>query len=58
MHYLLSDEKYPVVFEYAGQETKTVHIAANNGEAIVNELIYGSVSGLKVGAEKRGAPLL
>ena len=46
--YILNDEKYPVVFEYAGQETATVEIAANNGEAIENELLYGSVSGKKV----------
>ena len=47
-HYILNDEKYPVVFEYAGQETATVEITANNGEAIENELLYGSVSGKKV----------
>lgn len=46
--YILNDEKYPVVFEYAGQDTATVEIAANNGEAIENELLYGSVSGKKV----------
>lgn len=46
--YILNDEKYPVVFEYAGQETAKVEIAANNGEAIENELLYGSVSGKKV----------
>lgn len=45
--YLVSDEKYPVDFEYAGQETAVVHITANEGEAIENELIYGSVSGKK-----------
>lgn len=45
--YLISDQKYPVVFEYAGQETATVHLTANDGEAIGNELIYGSVSGKK-----------
>ena len=43
--YLISDEKYPIDFEYAGQETAVVHITANEGEAIENELIYGSVSG-------------
>ncbi len=43
--YLISDEKYPVDFEYAGQETAIVNITANEGEAIENELIYGSVSG-------------
>lgn len=47
-HYLLGDTKYPVVFEYAGQDTQVVKITANDGEPIFNELIYGSVSGLKV----------
>ena len=45
--YLLDDTKYPVVFEYAGQDTATVHISANDGNAIENEIIYGSVSGKK-----------
>ena len=45
--YILNGQKYPVVFEYAGQETATVHITANDGEAIENKLIYGSVSGKK-----------
>ena len=45
--YLISDQKYPVTFEYAGQDTATVHITANEGEAIENEIIYGSVSGKK-----------
>ena len=45
-HYILSDEKYPVTFEYAGQDTALVEIKANGGEAIKNELIYGSVKGL------------
>ena len=45
--YLTSDTKYPVNFKYAGQETATVHITANEGNAIENKLIYGSVSGKK-----------
>ena len=45
--YLLDNTKYPVVFEYAGQETATVHISANDGNAIENEIIYGSVNGKK-----------
>ena len=45
--YIISDQKYPVIFEYAGQDTATVHISANEGNAIENELIYGSVSGKK-----------
>lgn len=50
-HYILSDEKYPVTFEYAGQDTALVEIKANGGEAIKNELIYGSVNGLKIDRE-------
>ena len=54
-HYILSDTKYPVTFEYAGQETAKVQLAVNNGEAIENNLIYGSVSGRKV--DENGEPL-
>ena len=50
-HYILSDEKYPVVFEYAGQDTAFVEIKANNGEPIKNGLIYGTVKGLKIDRE-------
>ena len=50
-HYILSDEKNPVTFEYAGQDTALVEIKANGGEAIKNELIYGSVKGLKIDRE-------
>ena len=45
--YLKDDTKYPVVFEYAGQETARVSITANEGEAIENDLNYGAVSGKK-----------
>ena len=44
-HYKLSDTKYPVTFRYADQDTAVVKIAANDGKAIENDLIYGSVSG-------------
>ena len=54
-HYILSDTKYPVTFEYAGQETAKVQLAVNDGEAIENLLIYGSVSGKKV--DENGEPL-
>ncbi len=47
-HYLPSNEKYPVVFAYAGQETAVVEIKANDGSAIENKLKYGSVSGKKL----------
>ena len=53
-HYQLSGEKYPVVFEYAGQETATVVIAVNDGEPMENKLIYGSVSGKKVDENGEG----
>lgn len=45
---ILSDTKYPVVFEYAGQDIATVEIKVNDGKEIKNELIYGSVSGKKI----------
>ena len=45
--YIISDEKYPVSFEYAGQDTATVSITVNNGESIENNIVYGSVSGKK-----------
>lgn len=47
-HYILNDAKFPFEFTYAGQDIETVEIAANNGEAIANNLKYGSVSGIKV----------
>ena len=50
-HYILSDKKYPVVFEYAGQDTATVHISVNDGEPIENEIIYGTIKGLKMDRE-------
>lgn len=49
--YILSDKKYPVVFEYAGQDTATVHISVNDGEPIENEIIYGTIQGLKIDRE-------
>ena len=49
--YILSDEKYLVNFEYAGQDTATVSITVNNGEAIPNDIIYGNIKGLKIDRE-------
>lgn len=54
-HYILSDEKYPVVFEYAGQDAALVQIIANDGEDINNDLMYGEVHGLK--KDDSGNPL-
>ncbi|WP_418841570.1 SpaA isopeptide-forming pilin-related protein [Ruminococcus sp.] len=50
-HYILSDKKYPVVFEYAGQDVATVHISVNDGEPIINSIIYGTIKGLKIDRE-------
>lgn len=50
-HYILSDEKYPIVFNYAGQDTALVEIKVNDGEPIENEIIYGSIKGLKIDRE-------
>lgn len=46
-HYILSDEKHPIVFDYAGQDTALVEIKANDGKPIDNDLIYGEIHGLK-----------
>lgn len=59
-HYLLSDKKYPVAFEYAGQDVDKVQIQVNNGEAIENTLKRGKISGWKVdqdGFELAGAKI-
>lgn len=50
-HYVLSDEKYAFNTEYQGQEVQTIEIAVNDGEPIENELIYGTVKGLKTDRE-------
>ena len=50
-HYILSDKKYPVVFEYAGQNTATVHISINDDEPIINDIIYSTIKGLKINRE-------
>ena len=46
-HYILSDEKYPIVFEFAGQDMALVDIKANDGAPIENKLLYGEIHGLK-----------
>ena len=50
-HYILSDAKCPVIFEYAGQEVATVNITANEGNPIDNDLLYGTIQGLKIDRE-------
>ena len=51
MHYILSDTKYEFDTEYQGQDVKVIDIKVNNGEIIKNNLIYGSVKGLKIDRE-------
>lgn len=46
--YKLNDTKYPVTFSYEGQDIAVVKLAFNDGKDIENEMIYGSVSGMKV----------
>ena len=50
-HYILSDAEYPVVFEYAGQDVALVEIKANDGKPIDNDLICGTIKGLKIDRE-------
>lgn len=50
-HYIISDEKYAFNTEYQGQEVQTIEITVNDGEPIENELIYGTVKGLKTDRE-------
>ena len=46
-HYLLSQDKYPFTFAYAGQEIPLVEITVNEGEAITNTLRTGKIMGIK-----------
>ena len=50
-HYILSDKKYEFDTEYQGQDIKVIDIKINNDKAIENNLIYGSVKGLKIDRE-------
>lgn len=50
-HYILSDKKYEFTTEYQGQDTEVININLNNGEPIINELIYGTIKGLKIDRE-------
>lgn len=46
-HYVLSSKTYPVEFTYTDPEVKVVKITANEGKPIENELIHGTISGMK-----------
>lgn len=50
-HYILSDTKYEFDTEYQGQDIKVIDIKINNDKAVENNLIYGSVKGLKIDRE-------
>ena len=53
-HYIISDKKYPVEFAYARQDTATVKLEVNNGEAIENKLKHGKINGIKKGEDGNG----
>ena len=53
-HYLLNGETFPFSFEYGGPSLAVVEIAANNGEAVSNELIRGEIRGLKTDENGKG----
>lgn len=50
-HYVLSDTKYAFETAYKGQAINIYDIAINDGDPIQNELIYGTVKGLKTDRE-------
>lgn len=47
-HYILSDKVYTMTFEYAGQNVDTIRKDINDGTAIENEMIRGSIMGKKL----------
>lgn len=50
-HYVISEEKYPVTFEYQGQDIAMDNIHVNDGNTIENEMILGKITGMKVDTE-------
>ncbi|MFR5875254.1 MAG: SpaA isopeptide-forming pilin-related protein [Eubacterium sp.] len=50
-HYILSNAHYTFDTEYQGQAVQTINIDLNSGQKIENELIYGTVKGLKIDRE-------
>ena len=53
-HYMISNEKYPFTFTYDSPDHEVVEIVLNNGNPIVNKLIYGQIDGLKLDDEGNG----
>lgn len=52
-HYILSDARYTFDTVYQGQNVKTIKIDLNSGQIIENELIYGTIKGLKIDRETK-----
>lgn len=46
-HYILSDEIFPVAFEYADQGSAVVYLHANNAQWVHNSLKRGEITGSK-----------
>ena len=55
-HYILSDSKYPVAFDYAGESVLAIRISANDGVAVDNEIVRGNILGKKV--DDNGEPVV
>lgn len=54
-HYILSNTKYEFDTYYKGQDIETINIDLNNDESIINDLIYGTIKGLKIDRETEKA---
>ena len=54
--YLISEEIYPVTFSYDDETVAVVKIEINNGEAILNKIIRGSITGVKVNEASEPLP--
>ena len=50
-HYILSNAHYTFDTAYQGQEVETIEIDLNSGQKIENNLIYGTIKGLKIDRE-------
>ena len=50
-HHILSDTRYTFDTEYKGQNVETIKIDLNSGQKIENNLIYGTIKGLKIDRE-------
>lgn len=54
-HYILSDTRHTFDTEYKGQNVETIKIDLNSGQKIENNLIYGTIKGLKIDRETERA---